>query len=53
MKNIEKMPEEFIRLIDKGDSAQRAVCDYIACMSDRYATNMFKKLTIPRTWNIM
>lgn len=53
MKNIEMMPDEFIRLIDNGDSAERAVCDYIACMSDSYATNMFKELTIPRTWDVM
>lgn len=53
MKNVEKMPKEFIRLIDKGDSTERVVCDYIACMSDGYATNMFKKLTIPRIWSVM
>lgn len=53
MKHIEELPEEFRILIDTGTSNERAVCDYIACMSDRYATNIYKELTIPKTWNIL
>jgi len=53
MKNINDMPGEFVRLIEKGEQKERAVCDYIACMSDQYATNTFKKLTIPKTWSVL
>lgn len=53
MKNIDEMPLEFVKLIENGDSKERAVCDYIACMSDQYATNIFKNLMIPKTWNVM
>lgn len=53
LKNIDEMPEEFVKLIDNGTTKERAVCDYIACMSDRFATNTFKNLTIPKTWNVL
>lgn len=36
--------------IVKTEGAQRAVCDYIAGMSDRYAIYIFKKLYIPNSW---
>ncbi len=51
--HIDELPDEFRMLIDKGTDRARAICDYIACMSDQYATNMFKELTIPKTWNIL
>lgn len=53
VRNMDELPKEFLKLIDKGTEKERAVCDYIACMSDQYATNMFKELTIPKTWNIL
>jgi len=53
MKHIDNLPDEFKRLIENGTEKERAVSDYIACMSDRYATNMYKELTIPKTWNIL
>lgn len=52
VRNIDELPKEFSKLIDNGIEKERAVCDYIACMSDQYATNMFKELTIPKTWNV-
>ena len=53
MKNIDEMSEEFVRLIENGDTKERAVCDFIACMTDQYATNIFKNLMIPKTWNVL
>ncbi len=51
--HIEKLPPEFYNLILGGTAKERAVCDYIACMSDQFATNTFKQLNIPNTWNIL
>ncbi len=51
--HINELPEEFYNLIINGTDKERAVCDYIACMSDMFATNTFKQLNIPRTWNIL
>ena len=44
--NIEEVPEEY-RVIAEGDRLQ-AVTDYIAGMTDRYATATFKRLFVPR-----
>ena len=44
--NIEEVPEEY-RAIAEGDRLQ-AVTDYIAGMTDRYATATFKRLFVPR-----
>ena len=45
----EKMPE-FYRRIAETDGVERAVCDYIAGMSDRFAKNAYTKLFVPRSW---
>ena len=40
------------RMIAARDSVPRAVCDYIAGMSDDYAINEYEKLFIPRSWDV-
>ncbi len=50
--NIEKMPLEFLLLIDGGEPEERVVCDFIACMSDRYAVNLYKDIMIPKSWSV-
>ena len=49
--NTDKIPEEYRKNIDNNCSLERAVCDYIACMSDRYAVVTFENLFIPKKWN--
>ena len=51
--NIEKMPSEFLMLIREGEPHQRVVCDFIACMSDRYAVNLYKEVMIPKSWSVL
>lgn len=41
--HIDEMPEEYIN-IAQSDGEERAVCDYIAGMSDTYALKIFNKL---------
>ncbi|SHE29997.1 dGTPase [Caldanaerobius fijiensis DSM 17918] len=48
-KRPELMPPEYIDLIDRY-SLKRAVCDYIAGMTDQYAIQMFRKIFIPDSW---
>lgn len=43
----EELPDEYKNLLNKF-SAERVVCDYIAGMSDTFAIDLFKKLTLPR-----
>lgn len=51
-KNIDRLPAEFLELIDKGEKKDRAVCDYVAGMSDRYAIEQFQQLYMPKQWRI-
>lgn len=47
----EKLPEEYLRLADRFDK-NTAVCDYVAGMTDKYCTNLFIELYVPKGWNI-
>lgn len=43
---------EFGSRADPTDSLERAVCDYIAGMTDRFAIDTYKKIYLPREWMI-
>ncbi|MEG2003070.1 MAG: deoxyguanosinetriphosphate triphosphohydrolase [Clostridia bacterium] len=45
----EKLPNEYKKNIEK-DGIDRSVCDYIACMTDRYALATYEQLFIPKVW---
>ena len=49
---MNKLPEEFLELIRQGETTQRTVCDFIACMSDRYSVNLYKEIMIPKSWSV-
>ncbi len=49
VKNSGEMPEEF-NLIAKNQGIKRAVCDYIAGMTDSYAKAKFKEHFMPSSW---
>lgn len=52
--NVDKLPQEHKKFIDEAnDSVERAVCDYLACMTDRYAVQTFGDLFIPKKWAIL
>lgn len=50
--HTEKMPDH-LRKIAETEGTERAVCDYIAGMSDRFAIYTFTNLYVPRSWNKM
>ena len=52
LSNPNEMNEEFIGLIESGENKDIVVCDFIACMTDRFAVSMFNKLFVPNSWNI-
>ena len=45
------LPKEFTVHL-KEDGEERAVADYIACMTDTYAIADFQKIFVPNAWNI-
>lgn len=49
-KHIEKLPE-FYRNLLKDTPLERAVCDYIAGMTDQYAVEVYEELFVPRFWS--
>jgi dGTPase len=48
--HIEQMPQNYIDIANI-DGEERAVCDYIAGMSDVYALKVFNELYVPRFWH--
>ena len=49
--HVELLPQLY-RNIAEAEGIERAVVDYISSMSDTYAVNIFRELTIPKAWNI-
>ncbi|MBQ6381298.1 MAG: deoxyguanosinetriphosphate triphosphohydrolase [Clostridia bacterium] len=47
--NPTELPAEYKHIADT-EGVERAVCDYIAGMSDRYAVEVFSGLFIPKGW---
>ena len=45
----DKLPEDFIPLLER-DGKARAVCDYVAGMTDKYAVYKFEEIFIPTAW---
>lgn len=47
----EQLPADLRRINqERQEPIERAVVDYVAGMTDRYALEMFKQLYVPRTW---
>lgn len=54
MEHTDKLPDEYLFLItERKESRERAVCDYIAGMSDSYAIDKFEELFVPKAWKAM
>lgn len=51
LRHMEKLPDEYKRLINVGEPLEKVVCDYIASMTDRYAIALYEELYIPKSWN--
>ena len=50
--NTSEVPEVYTDITNsRNESDERAVCDYIASMSDRYSVKTFEDLFVPRSWS--
>lgn len=49
VKNVNKIPDAFNYIIES-EGVERAVCDYIAGMSDRYLLSVYQNTFIPSAW---
>ncbi|MGB4660475.1 MAG: deoxyguanosinetriphosphate triphosphohydrolase [Mobilitalea sp.] len=53
LEHLEYLPEEYIHRMElMNDPPYRAVCDYIAGMTDTYAVSKFKEIMIPSAWSV-
>ncbi|MDE5667672.1 MAG: deoxyguanosinetriphosphate triphosphohydrolase [Clostridia bacterium] len=52
IKNPDKLPESFLKLLDKF-SKEQVVCDYLSSMTDRYAVYTFNKIFVPKGWTFI
>jgi len=48
-RHADKLPTEYKLIVDK-EGVDRAICDYISGMSDRFAISLYDELFIPRSW---
>ncbi len=46
-----EMPRVYVSIAET-DGAERAVCDYLSSMTDRFAINTFKRLFVPREGSV-
>ena len=51
MRHPEQLPENFRPQLDF-DGIERVVCDYIACMTDKYAVYQYEQIFIPSGWQM-
>lgn len=49
MDKPEKLPQSYLRILER-DGKERAVCDFVAGMSDRYAVKIFESYFVPQSW---
>ena len=47
----EKLPIDCLETISK-ESVERAVCDYLSGMTDRYALDLYHEIFIPEVWRV-
>ena len=47
----QRMPEEYQAIADQ-EGLDRAVCDYISGMSDRFCVAAFEEIFIPKSWGL-
>ena len=52
MEHPMEMPAQFTTMVTEGEKQDRAVCDYIAGMTDQYATAKFMEYYVPKAWQV-
>lgn len=52
LSNPEKLPPLYKNILEE-EGLERAVCDYIAGMSDNFAINYYEELVIPKSWSVL
>jgi len=48
----DELPEEYRRLMERGESAERVSCDFVASMTDHYAITVYNEIYVPKSWTL-
>ncbi len=51
LENTDKMAQEYLKICEE-EGKERAVADYIAGMTDHYATTVYSNIYIPKFWTL-
>lgn len=51
LRHPELLPRDMLSLLDRGESKERIVCDYVASMTDHFAIAKYEEIYIPRSWS--
>lgn len=51
LEHRDRLPEEMLMLLDRGEPLERVVCDHISAMTDRYAIATFEEIYVPASWH--
>lgn len=51
LKKSERLPADLLQIAQQ-DGIERAVCDYIAGMTDHFAIQLFQDVYVPKSWSI-
>lgn len=49
--HVDRLPDDYRDIMER-EGQERAVCDYIAGMTDAYAVERFEELFIPKAWTV-
>ena len=49
--HLDLLPLEYLRLVEKGDTREQVVCDYVGAMTDRFAIAKYEEIYIPKCWH--
>ena len=52
MEHLDKLPLQFLKMLEAGEAKDRVVCDYIAGMTDQYAIAKFEEYFLPKAWRV-
>ena len=53
MENIHLLPEIYVKRMEKYEEPkERAVCDYVGAMSDRFAISLYEDIMVPKSWHV-
>jgi len=52
LKNPDKLPDDY-KALAEADGLPRAVCDYVAGMTDKYAISKYSEIFIPTSWHVI